>query len=330
MRSCYMLLGERGAMTVAKLSSLVAVLRRFSVFLILIGLCLLLSLLSERFLTLSNFLNVALHTSVVAITAIGMTFTMLTAGIDLSVGSIVALSSALSAGFIVKQGIPIYPAIALALAVGAGLGAVSGLLVVKGGLPPFVATLAMMAVARGLTLVYTHGRTIPIMLKQFTFWGSGELGPFPVPVVILAVVFVAAYIVLTRTRFGLHVYAVGGGEETARLAGVNTELVKTSVYVISGFTAALAGIITAARLWSAQPNVAAGLELDAIAASVLGGTSLFGGVGSVGGTVVGALIMGALNNGLNLLEVSSYYQKVIKGIVFILAVLLDLYTKGRK
>lgn len=317
-------------MVVSRLNSPVEVLRRFSVFLILVGLCLLLSFLSEHFLTPANMLNVALHTSIVAITAIGMTFTMLTAGIDLSVGSLVALGSALSAGFIVNQGLPIYPAIALALVVGTGLGLVNGLLVVKGGLPPFVATLAMMAVARGLTLVYTRGWTIPIMLKEFTYWGSGQLGPIPVPVVIMAVVFVVAYVVLTRTRFGLHIYAVGGGEETARLAGVNTELVKTSVYVISGFTAALAGIITAGRLYSAQPNVAVGLELDAIAASVLGGTSLFGGVGGVGGTLVGAFIMGALNNGLNLLEISSYYQKMIKGIVFVLAVALDLYTKRRR
>ena len=317
-------------MTAPKRNSLLEILRRFSVFLILVGLCLLLSLLSERFLIPSNFLNVALHTSVVAITAIGMTFTMLTAGIDLSVDSILALSSALSAGFIIKQGIPTYPAMALALAVGVGLGAVSGLLIVKGRLPPFVATLAMLAVARGRTLVYTGGWTIPIMLEEFTFWGTGKLGPFPVPVVVMAVVFAAAYTTLSRTRFGLHVYAVGGGKETARLAGINTELVTISVYVISGFTAALAGIITAAHLWSAQPNVAAGLELDAIAASVLGGTSLFGGVGGVGGTMVGAFIMSVLNNGLNLLEISSYYQKVIKGVVFILAVTLDLYTKGRR
>jgi ribose transport system permease protein len=317
-------------MTVKRLDSLVGVLRRFNVFFIFISLCILLSLLSENFLTLSNLLNVALQTSIVAITAVGMTFTMLTAGIDLSVGSIVALSSALSAGLIIKQGLPIYPAMALALAAGAGLGAISGLLIVKGRLPPFVATLAMMAIGRGLTLAYTRGWTIPIMIDEFTFWGTGEIGPIPVPVMVLAVVFVAAYVLLSRTKFGLHVYAVGGHQETARLAGINVDLITTGVYVISGLTAALAGIITAARLWSAQPNVAAGLELDAIAASVLGGTSLFGGIGSVGGTIVGAFIMGVLNNGLNLLEVSSYYQKVIKGIVFILAVLLDLYTKGRK
>lgn len=317
-------------MTAARLSRPVDILRRFNVFFILIGLCLLLAVLSERFLSLSNLLNVALHTAVVAITGVGMTFTMLTAGIDLSVGSIVALSSALSAGLIVKQNMPITLAMLLALLAGAGLGAVSGLLIVRGGLPPFVATLAMMAIARGLTLVYTRGWTIPIMLNEFTFWGSGTVGPVPVPVIVMAVVFVLAYVVLSRTRFGLYVYAVGGGEETVRLAGINTRRITVAVYIISGFTAALAGIITAARLWSAQPNVAAGLELDAIAASVLGGTSLFGGVGGVGGTLIGAFIMSALNNGLNLLEISSYYQKVIKGIVFILAVTLDLYTKKRR
>jgi len=317
-------------MTIKKLNPLAEILRRFSVLFILIGLCLLLSLLSKRFLTFSNLLNVALQTSIVAITAIGMTFAILTGGIDLSVGSIVALASALSAGLIVKQGLPTYPAMGLALVVGVSLGAVNGLLIVKGHLPPFVATLAMMAAGRGLTLVYTRGWTIPIMVEEFTFWGTGNLGPFPVPVVILTIIFVIAYLTLNYTRFGLYVYAIGGNEEAARLAGVNIDLIKMAVYTISGFTAALAGIITAARLWSAQPNVAAGLELDAIAGPVLGGTSLFGGVGSVGGTIVGTLIIGALNNGLNLLEISSYYQKIIKGIAFILAVVLDVYTKKRR
>lgn len=317
-------------MPIERSNPLAEALRRFSVLFILIVLCLLLSLLSERFLTFSNLLTVALQTSIVAITAIGMTFTILTGGIDLSVGSIVALASALSAGFIVKQGLPTYPAMILALLVGASVGAMGGLLIVKGHLPPFAATLAIMAAGRGLTLVYTRGWTIPIMLEEFTFWGTGNLGPIPVPVIVLIIIFVLAHLLLSRTRLGLYVYAIGGNEETARLAGIKTDLVKVAVYIISGFTAALAGIITAARLWSAQPNVAAGLELDAIAATVLGGTSLFGGVGNVGGTIVGALIMGVLNNGLNLLEISSYYQKIIKGIAFILAVMLDIYTRKRR
>jgi len=305
-------------------------LRRSSVVLILLALCVVLTLLSDRFLTASNLLNVALQTSIVAIVAIGMTFTILTGGIDLSVGSVVALCGALAAGLIVRDGLNTYLAIGLALLVGGALGVISGLLIVKGNIPPFVATLSVMAVGRGLTLVYTQGRPIAGLGESFVFWGTGKVGPIPVPVLILALVFVGAYVVLTRTRFGLYVYAIGGNEETARLAGINTEWVKIAVYVVSGLTSALTGVLLTARLWSAQPTAGVGLELDAIAAPVLGGTSLFGGVGSVGGTLVGAFIMGVLSNGLNLLEVSAYYQRVIKGVVFILAVMLDLYTKRRR
>jgi len=305
-------------------------LRRSSVVLILLALCVVLTLLSNRFLTASNLLNVALQTSIMAIVAIGMTFTILTGGIDLSVGSVVALCGALAAGLIVRDGLNTYLAIGLALLVGGALGVVSGLLIVKGNIPPFVATLSVMAVGRGLTLVYTQGRPIAGLGESFVFWGTGKVGPIPVPVLILALVFVGAYVVLTRTRFGLYVYAIGGNEETARLAGINTVWIKIAVYVVSGLTSALTGVLLTARLWSAQPTAGVGLELDAIAAPVLGGTSLFGGVGSVGGTLVGAFIMGVLSNGLNLLEVSAYYQRVIKGVVFILAVMLDLYTKRRR
>jgi len=188
----------------------------------------------------------------------------------------------------------------------------------------------MLAVARGATLVYTQGRPIAGLDESFIWLGNGEILGLPVPVLIMIVLAGIAYFVLRHTRFGLHVYATGGNPETTRLAGVNTDRVTLLVYVISGFTAALGGILLTARLWSAQPNAAAGWELDAIAAPVLGGTSLFGGVGSVGGTVVGAFIIGVLSNGLNLLGISSYYQQVIKGVVFILAVMLDLFTKRRK
>jgi len=242
-------------------------LQRFGLVIAFIILCIVLTALSDQFLTLSNARNILRQSTINGIISVGMTMVILTPGIDLSVGSVLALT-----GVVVAD----------------------------------------------------------LVQKGWAIWGTGKMGPIPVPVVVLAVIFVAAYIVLSRTKFGLHVYAVGGHQETARLAGINIGLVTTAVYVISGLTAALAGIITAARLWLAQPNVPAGLELDAIAASVLGGISLFGGVGCVGGTIVGAFIMGVLNNGLNLPGVSSYYQKVIKGFVFILAVLLDLYTKGRK
>lgn len=310
--------------------SLVDLARRFSVVLILLGISLVFALGSPDFLTSSNLLNVALQTSIIAIVAIGMCFTILTAGIDLSVGSLMALCGALAAGLATRQGLGTAPAIALALLAGMALGAVNGLLIVKGGMPPFVATLAMLAVARGLTLVYTDGRPIAGLPPSFVWLGDGQVLGIPVPVLIMLVLAVVAWLVLRHTSFGLYVYATGGNPETTRLAGVSTARITLAVYVISGFTAALGGILLAARLWSAQPNAAAGWELDAIAANVLGGTSLFGGVGGVGGTVVGAFIIGVLSNGLNLMGIPSYLQQVIKGVVFILAVMLDLWTKRRR
>lgn len=303
--------------------------RRSSVLIIFLAICLVFALASPDFLRASNLLNVALQTSMIAIVAMGMTFTILTAGIDLSVGSMMALSGALAAGLAVRQELGTAPAIALALLAGMTIGAVNGLLIVRGGMPPFVATLAMLAVARGLTLVYTQGRPIAGLSDAFVWLGNGRVLGIPVPVIVMAALAVLAWIVLRQTRFGLHVYATGGDEETTRLAGVSTRRITLAVYVISGFTAALGGVLLTARLSSAQPNAAVGWELDAIAAPVLGGVSLFGGVGGIGGTLVGAFIIGVLSNGLNLLGISSYYQQVIKGAVFILAVMLDLLTKRR-
>ncbi len=305
-------------------------LRKYSVAMILLIMIIALSLFSWRFLRPSNLINISLQTSIVAIVAIGMTFTILTGGIDLSVGSVVALSGALASGFIVRNGFPLYSAITLALLIGVGIGMLNGLLIVKGNIPPFVATLAVMAIARGLTLVYTQGRPISGMGDDFVYWGSGKIGLLPVPVLILIIVLILSYIVLRHTQFGLYVYAIGGNEETARLAGINNDRSKISVYMISSFTASLAGILLTARLWSAQPNAGVGLELEAIAATVLGGTSLMGGYGGTGGTVAGAFIMGVLANGLNLLEISAYSQRVIKGVIFILAVMFDIYTKKEK
>ncbi len=306
------------------------IVRRFSVLVILLIICLVFTIGSPEFLTVSNILNVALQTSIIAIVALGMTFTILTAGIDLSVGAVMALCGALAAGLAVKQGWGTYGGIGVALGTGLILGAINGLLIVKGGIPPFVATLAMMAVARGLTLVYTEGRPIAGIGDDFIFWGTGQVLGIPVSVILLVALAVIAFVVLRYTRFGLHIYATGGNEDITRLAGVSPDRIKLAVYVISGFTAALGGILLTARLWSAQPNAAVGWELDAIAAPVLGGTSLFGGVGGIGGTLVGAFIIGVMSNGLNLLRVPSYYQQVIKGIVFILAVMLDLFTKRRR
>lgn len=305
-------------------------LRRISVLGILLLICVVFALGSSEFLTTSNLLNVALQTSIIAIVAIGMSFVIFTAGIDLSVGSMMALAGAIAAGMAVRQGFDTYVSITIGLGIGLILGAVNGLMIVKGGIPPFVATLSMLAIARGLTLVYTEGRPIAGLDEQFIFWGTGQVWGIPLPVIIMAVIAVVAHIITRYTPFGLHVYSTGGNEETTRLAGVSPDRIKLAVYMISGFLAALGGILLTARLWSAQPNAAVGWELDAIAAPVLGGTSLFGGVGSIGGTVIGAFIIGVLSNGLNLMGVPSYYQQVIKGLVFILAVTVDLINKRRR
>lgn len=302
---------------------------RYSTVLILVGLVLMFSVASGRFLTVGNLLNIVEQSSLLGIVAIGVTFTIISGGIDLSVGSLVAFCGALAAGFMARAGVPLAPALVLAVLAGAGLGLVNGFFIVKGGLQPFVATLAMMAIGRGLTLIYTQGRPISGMGDSFTALGS-SIGPVPVPALIFVAVFVLSHIVLQRTPFGAYLYAVGGNEETARLAGIRVQLIKVASYVVSGSLAAVGGIVLAARLWSAQPQAASGLELQAIAATVLGGASLMGGAGTTVGTFAGALIMGVLANGLNLVGVSSYIQQVITGAIFILAVMLDMWTKRKQ
>lgn len=299
---------------------------RHSTVVILVGLVVLFSLASGRFLSVGNLLNVVEQSALLGIVAIGVTFTIISGGIDLSVGSLVAFSGALAAGAMTRMGLPLLPALLLAIAAGAALGFVNGFFIVKGGLQPFVATLAMMAIGRGLTLIYTQGRPISGMGDAFTALGS-TVGPIPVPAVIFVAIFALSHLVLQRTPFGAYVYAVGGNEESARLAGIKVRLVKLSTYVVSGALAAVGGIILAARLWSAQPQAASGLELQAIAATVLGGASLMGGAGTTVGTFAGALIMGVLANGLNLVGVSSYIQQVLTGAIFIFAVMLDMWTK---
>ncbi len=302
-------------------------LRRGMVVIILLVLVVFFSLSTDRFLQGRNLVNILVQNAPVIVVAVGMTLTMLTAGIDLSVGSVAALAGAVSAGLIVNNGLPVGVGMLGGLVVGALVGALNGVLIVYGKLPPFVATLSTLGIARGLTLVYTEGRPISGMGEAYTYWGSGRIAEVPVPVIVAGVVVLLAYLMLTRTRFGLYIYAIGGGEETSRLAGVPVTRVKIAAYVLSGLLAGLAGLLLTARLWSAQPQVAVGFELDAIAAAVLGGISLFGGVGSVLGAVIGALIVGVLGNGMNLLRVASYPQQVIQGIVLVLAVAVDMYTK---
>jgi ribose transport system permease protein len=291
--------------------------------------CLVLWALTPHFLTVSNLLNVLEQTAINATVAVGMTFVIISGGIDLSVGSIVAvtgivLASVLQAG----AGAPL--AILAAVALGALFGVMNGLLITIGRLPPFIATLGMMSVARGTALVLTDGRPISGFGAEFRWLATGRIFMIPMPVLFAIVVYVIASFVLRRTRFGRYIYAIGGNEEATRLSGVPVSLHKTAVYAVSGVTSGLAAVLLTARLNSAQPIAGMMYELDAIAATVIGGTSLLGGEGTLSGTLIGALIMGVLRNGLNLLGVSSFLQQIVIGVVIIAAVLVDSVLKSRR
>ena len=277
------------------------------------------STMSPNFFTVNNLFNILQQTSVNAIMAVGMTLVILTSGIDLSVGSLAASIVGIEVNALV--------AVAAALALGAAIGAVTGVIVAKGRVQAFIATLVMMLLLRGVTMVYTNGSPINTGFSDnadlFGWFGIGRPLGIPTPVWIMAIVFLAAWYMLHHTRLGRYIYALGGNEAATRLSGISVNKVKIIVYALCGMLASLAGIIEVARLSSAQPTAGTGYELDAIAAVVLGGTSLAGGKGRIVGTLIGALILGFLNNGLNLLGVSSYYQMIVKAVVILLAVLVD-------
>ena len=289
------------------------------------------SFLNPNFFTLDNILNIFRQTSVNAIIAVGMTFVILTAGIDLSVGSVLALCGAVAASLVAME-VPVVFSVPLALVCGAALGAMSGLIISKGQVQAFIATLVTMTLLRGVTMVYTEGRPISTgftdTADDFAWFGTGYAFGIPVPVWLMFVVFVWAWYTLNHTRFGRYIYALGGNEKATRLSGINVDRIKMGAYAICGLLAALAGIIVTSRLSSAQPTAGMGYELDAIAAVVLGGTSLMGGKGRITGTLIGALIIGFLNNALNLLDVSSYFQMIAKAVVILLAVLVDNRSKS--
>nr|WP_235749695.1 ribose ABC transporter permease RbsC [Neobacillus bataviensis] len=290
----------------------------------LIVLIIIVSVLNPSFLEPLNILNLLRQVAINALIAFGMTFVILTGGIDLSVGAILALSSALTAGMIVSGIDPIL-AILVGCILGAVMGMVNGLLITKGKMAPFIATLASMTAFRGLTLVYTKGNPITGLGDNhlFQLFGRGYFLGIPVPAITMIITFAILFIILHKTPFGRKTYAIGGNEKASLISGIKVDKVKVMIYGLSGLLAALAGAILTSRLNSAQPTAGTSYELDAIAAVVLGGTSLSGGKGRIFGTLVGALIIGTLNNGLNLLGVSSFYQMVVKGIVIIIAVLLD-------
>jgi ribose transport system permease protein len=302
--------------------------RQFGTLIGLAVLCAILWTLTPYFLTVSNLLNVVEQTSINAIVAVGMTFVILSGGIDLSVGSIVALSGVVL-GASLQSGQPTIVALVLAAAVGLACGLGNGALVSWGGLPPFIVTLGTMSIARGAALLFTEGRPVSGFDATFRAIATGRVGFIPAPVIAMVVVYAIAHFVLARTTFGRYVYAIGGNEEATRLSGVAIRFHKTMIYGVSGLMSAIAAIILTARLNSAQPIAGMMYELDAIAATVIGGTSLMGGEGSLGGTLVGALIMGVLRNGLNLLGVSSFLQQIVIGGVIVVAVLLDTILKRR-
>ena len=287
----------------------------------LVVLCVVLTILTPNFLTFDNLFNVARQISITGIVAVGMTIVIVTSGIDLSVGSILALS-ACAAGLLMGSGLPVPVALAAGCGVGALCGLINGLLITKLNITPFIATLGMMSVARGAALVITGGipvDTLPESVPRL----AGNLGPLPIPVLVMIAVALLGAAILGWTRLGRYAYALGSNEEAVRLSGIPVDRYKIGIYVISGFLAAVAGMVMMARLSSAQPTGGNMMELDAIAAVVIGGASLMGGRGTIFGTIVGVAIIGVLRNGLVLLDVSAFWQQLVIGVVIVLAVALD-------
>ncbi len=301
-----------------------AILRRFSSLLGLALMCLALSLTSEHFFTVDNLMNVFRQSAVNALLGFGQLAVIITAGIDLSVGSILGFCCVLVA-LMLKAGTPSWLALPAALAAGTVLGLINGILLTKLRLPhPFIPTLGMMNVARGLALVISGGFAISELPASFRFWGSGTVAHIPVPVLVVVLFCVLFHLLLTRTTPGRDIYAIGGNKQAALLSGVPVDLRLNTVYAMSGFMSAVAAIVLAGRMNSGFPLAGMGAELDAIAAVIIGGASFFGGVGTVGGTLVGALVIGVLRNGLNLLDVSAYWQTVVIGAVIVIAVWVDV------
>lgn len=306
----------------ARAAHALAALRRSTTFYPLVGLvavCVAMVFASDSFLSAANLENVLRQVSINAIIGVGMTCVILTGGIDLSVGSVMALSGTLAASLLVA-GANGAAALAAGIGVGVALGAANGLFVAFAGMPPIIVTLATMGIARGLALIYTGGYPIDGLPDWVRFFGSGKVLGVQMPVLTMLAVYALAWLMLERMPFGRYVYAIGGNEHATRLSGVRVSRVKLAVYTFAGLTSALAALVLTGRLMSGQPNAGGGFELDAIAAVVMGGTSIAGGRGSIVGTLVGALLLGVLNNGLNMIGVNPYVQNVIKGAIILLAI----------
>lgn len=313
-----------------------SLLSKYGILIALVVLIVVLSIATPNFLQIKNFLNVFRQISISAILAIGATFVVLTGGIDLSLGAMVAITGVSAAMFAHPGEYPTVVPVLVGIGVGVLFGLFIGVIVAKANVASFIVTLGVTTIARGGALLIADGRPVSNLDPSFNWIGNGEIGGaegqigFPVMILIMLAVFLVVWFVLNKTKYGRYVYAIGGNEEAAYASGVKVDRVKMSVYVICSGLAGLAGVMQAARIEVGQPSIGVGYELDAIAAVVIGGTSLSGGVGTVVGTLIGALIIGFINNGLDLLNVSSYYQQIIKGLIIIGAVLLDVKTKQKR
>ena len=295
-------------------------------------LCVLLAVLpatSSSFLSTQNAFNILRQISTNMLIACAMTMVIILGGIDLSVGSIIALSGVIAAGCVSRYELPIVVALIAGAVIGLVIGVFNGFVICRTTIPPFIVTLATMNIARGLAKVYTGGSPVRVVTKEWQFIGAGYIGPVPVPVIIMIIVIIITALLMNKTKLGRHIYAVGGNTQAAEFSGIKVARVKFIVHAYAGLMAGLAGIILASRMYSGQPTAGEGAEMDAIAAVVVGGTSMAGGSGKIGGTIIGALIIGVLNNGLNLMNVNSFWQDVVKGVVILLAVFID-YIRNRK
>lgn len=284
----------------------------------------------STFLTSKNIFNILRQNASNLFLATGMTMVIILGGIELSVGSVIALSGCVAAGCIVNLGLPEAVGFLAAILVGALVGLFNGFIISSTNNPPFIVTLASMNITKGIALVYTQGAPIRCMTDAFKFPGAGYVGPIPTPVILMFIVFLIAALIMNRTQLGRHIYAVGGNAMAAQFSGINIKKVKFIVYIYTGIMAGIAGVIVASRLYSGQPTAGDGAEMDAIAAVVVGGTSMSGGSGRIGGTLIGVLIIGVLNNGLNLLGVDSNWQYIVKGFVILLAVYIDFIRNKKR
>lgn len=304
-------------------------LRQFGLFFVILVIVIVMSFASPAFLKSQNIINIIRQVSINGIIAVGMTFVILTGGIDLSVGSVVAITSVIC-GSMLQMDVPWFLACLLGLGVSVLFGLFNGYMISYIGFQPFIATLASMTIGRGIALAYSNGKPYPVKNEAFLAIGQGYLFGIPIPIILLIIVVVVGLIVLKMTTFGRYIFAIGGNKNAAKLSGVRTRRIEMSVYVISAICASIVGMILSARISSGQPTAGEGYELDAIAATAIGGTSMNGGLGSLQGTILGFLLLGLMTNSMNLLNINSFWQQIVKGCLIILAVFLDMRSKGNK